>query len=89
MSEPTIAVTDGSTADHAVVAIPEPQPSGWLAWSRFSAGEPWTFAYGDISLQRDPYRCPSPLFETREAAIAAARKYMSRGGEIRVVRVAL
>ena len=86
-----IVVSQGVTSKAAEVLITEARPSGWMAWYRYSTSEYFMVAYGNFdNNQRDSYRCPYPLFPTREDAIEAARfSLRDRGGEVRVVQITL
>ncbi len=86
-----IVVSEGISSKAAEVIITEARPQGWLAWYRFSQSEYFNQACGNFdNSQRNCFRCPYPLFPTREDAIDAARQNMrERGGEIRVVQVTL
>ncbi len=86
-----IVVSQGVVSKAVEVHITEARPSGWMAWYRFSPSEYFMVAYGNFDHPaRDAFRCPYPLFPTREDAIDAARQGMlERGGEVRVVQVTL
>lgn len=86
-----IVFSDGVATKAAEVYITEARPSGWLAWYRFGPSDYFLAAYGNFDNHiRDSYRCPYPLFPTREDAIQAAREGLrERGGEVRVVQVTL
>lgn len=91
-----IEVKDGSASDAAEIVITMARPSGWMAWYSYGSpdymgGKLWTQAtlFFDAAQKRDPYRCPYPLFETRQDAIDACAKSLPNGGQIRVVRITL
>lgn len=86
-----IVVSEGISSKAAEVIITEARPQGWMAWYRFAPSEYFNQAYGNFdNSQRNYFRCPYPLFPTREDAIDAARAYLrERSGEIRVVQVTL
>jgi hypothetical protein len=87
-----IEIKDGFAESAAEVHITAARPGGWMAWYRFSSTEYFNQVYDtpSLKLDRDYYRCPYPLFPTREAAIDAARHAMhERGGEVRLVKVNL
>jgi hypothetical protein len=94
MTTPSISIKE-SDVKASEVLIPAAKSSGWMAWysiNRNSAGAHyWSQApcpY-DPGTTRDPWRCPYPLFETRDAAIESCAKSLANGGTIRVVRIDL
>lgn len=87
-----IEIKEGSVTQTAEVIIAEARPVGWMAWYRYSPTDYFSqvFDTPSIKIDRDYYRCPYPLFPTREDAIDAARYNLrERGGEVRVVRITL
>lgn len=91
-----IEVKDSTASDAAEIIITPARASGWMAW--YSSANPdhtggyyWMQGYGapDLNGKRDPYRCPYPLFETRQDAIDACAKSMPNGGQIRMVKITL
>ena len=88
----TIEIKEGQATQAAEVIITEARPSGWLAWFRFAPSDYFMQVYDtpSLKLDRDYYRCPYPLFPTKEIAIDAARHAMrERSGEVRIVKVTL
>ncbi len=87
-----INISDSAATLAQEVIITEARPSGWMAWYRFSQSDYFNQVYDHAaaSSARDYYRCPYPLFPTREDAIESARHCLrERGGEVRVVKVTL
>jgi hypothetical protein len=86
-----IEVKEGIAQKATEVLINEPKPSGWMAWYRTHPHSYFSQVYTDFDFtKRDFYKCPAPLFVSKEEAIAAARKTMgNQGGEIRLVKVEL
>jgi hypothetical protein len=71
------------------------QPSkveGYMAWT---AGQfppyYWSQAYAGVEQpgERDPYKCPYPLFPTREKALEACTKALPQGGTCKLVKIVL
>ena len=65
---------------------------GYIVWySPNPPGGPhmWTLVWPGMEQpgERDPYKCPSPLFMTREKAIEGATKSLPQGGICKVVRI--
>lgn len=88
----SIEVTEGTATDAAEVVITAARPSGWMAWYRWSPDMYWNQVYPkpEHYTQRDYYRCPMPLLETREQAIEAAQYNLNgRSGELRLVKITL
>ena len=91
-----IEVKEASACEAAEIVITMARPSGWMAWYSsaqpdYTGGVMWMQAtlFYDASNKRDPYRCPYPLFETRQEAIDACAKSLPNGGQIRVVKITL
>lgn len=87
-----IEVKEAAAEPAVEVLITEARPSGWMAWYRCGPSDYFNQVYDppSLKLDRDYYRCPYPLFPTREDAIAAGRHAMrERGGELRVVQIRL
>ena len=91
MTQNEIEIKEGIASKAAEVIVNQPKPSGWMAWYRLSPQTYFSQVYGNFDYsKRDFFKCPSPLFESREEAIAEARKTMkNEGGEIRLVKVDL
>ena len=92
----TIEVKDASENAAEEIIIKTARPSGYMAWYSsatpdYTGGQYWMQAtlFFDASNKRDPYRCPYPLFESRQEAIDACAKSMPNGGQIRVVKITL
>jgi len=91
MTQDEIQINEGTALKATEVIVNEPKPSGWMAWYRISPQAYFSQVYGDFDYsRRNFFKCPPPLFESREEAIAQARKTMkNEGGEIRLVKVEL
>ena len=86
-----IEIKEGTSQTSVEVIVNQPKPSGWMAWYRILPQAYFSQVYGNFDYsKRDFFKCPPPLFESREEAIAEARKTMkNEGGEIRLVKVEL
>lgn len=91
-----IEIKDATASDAAEIVITMAKPTGWMAWYSgaspdYTGGQYWMQAtlFVDLQNKRDPYRCPYPLFETRQEAIDACAKSLPNGGQIRVVKITL
>jgi hypothetical protein len=85
-----IEVTEGSASPPAKVLVQDAQAGGWLAWYRTNSQSTWSMVYDNNSANktRDSYRCPYPLFATKEEAIEAGKQcFYGAGGELSLVRV--
>ena len=91
MTQDEIEIKEGIASKAAEVIVNQPKPSGWMAWYKLSPQAYFSQVYGNFDYsKRDFFKCPPPLFESREEAIAEARKTMkNEGGEIRLVKVEL
>ena len=91
MTEGEFEITEGTASKVVEVVVNQAKPGGWMAWYRMSTASYFSQVYGDFDFtRRDFYKCPSPLFVSREEAVDAARKNMGNsGGEIRLVRIEL
>jgi len=72
------------------------QPSkaeGYMAFITAGQFPPhyWSQAYGALEQpgERDPYKCPYPLFPTREKALEACAKALPQGGTCKLVKIVL
>jgi hypothetical protein len=74
------------------VILPMAQAEGYMAWTT-STQPPhyWQQAYMNPTEMgnNDPYRCPYPLFPTREIAIAACARALPNGGICKIVKITL
>lgn len=74
------------------VILPAAKAEGYMAWTS-SACPPyyWSQAYMDAKDigTADPYRCPYPLFPTREKAIEACARSLPNGGTCKIVKITL
>lgn len=77
----------------AEVRIPIAKPSGWMAFYCPSSSMPpyWMQVIPEIvqGTVRDVYRCPYPLFTTKDEAVEQAMKSMSNGGTVKVFKIEL
>jgi hypothetical protein len=91
MTQDVIEIKEGTASKATEVIINQPKPSGWMAWYRMSPQAYFSQVYGDFNYsERNFFKCPYPLFESRAEAISAAQKIMrNEGGEIRLVKVEL
>ena len=69
-----------------------PKAQGWTGFCTSDLNSPqmWlqlTPTYDPIT--RDVYRCPYPLFLTRESIIAAAEKNLVNGGVLKLFKIEL
>lgn len=80
------------SAEAKEVIFPPAKAEGYMAWTT-SANPPyyWQQAYMNPTEmgQNDPYRCPYPLFPTRELAIAACARALPNGGTCKIVKITL
>jgi hypothetical protein len=71
--------------------IPQAKAEGYMAWYSPNINGPhyWSQAFGPVEPvgERDPYKCPYPLFPTREKAIEAASRTLQQGGICKIVRI--
>ena len=95
MTTPAITVVDAPPVVATEMRIPPAKASGYMAWYSTNVdvdGQHYwmqaTNAY-DALQTRDPYRCPYPLFATREEAIASCAKSLSNGGTVKIVGIDL
>ena len=86
-----IEVKEGVAQKATEIIVNQPKPNGWMAWYRMSPQAYFSQVYTNFDYaKRDFFKCPAPLFESKEEAIAEARKAMrNEGGEIRLVKVEL
>lgn len=87
-----IEIKEASATNAAEIIINQARPGGWMAWYRFGQTDFFNQVYEkpNNNMDRDYYRCPYPLFTSRDDAIDAAKYQLrGRGGEIRVVQVTL
>ena len=74
------------------VHVREATPQGYIAFVRpNNTGTYFQWVTGfEPNELRDYYRCPYPLFESKEKAMEAVKKYLSgNGGEARIIKVTL
>ena len=76
------------------VILPQAKSEGYMAWyciSNPGFSGVWTQAYPGVEPigERDQYRCPYPLFVTREKAIEACGKMLPNGGTCKIVKITL
>ena len=86
-----IELTQATAKPAQTTLISPPEAAGWLCWYRSSPTTYWSQVYEHQANQiRDYYRCPYPLFETREVAIESGRRCLgSSGGELKTVHIQL
>lgn len=91
-----IEVTELPPSAATEIVIQPAKAQGWMGWyssatGDMQGGQYWMQIYpsADAPNARDPYRCPYPLFETREAAVNAGAKALSNGGQLRIVKITL
>lgn len=85
-----IELTEGSASPPVKALVQEAQAGGWIAWYRTSPQSSWSMVYDNNCANRirDNYRCPHPLFPTKEEAIEAGKAcFYGAGGELSLVRV--
>lgn len=74
------------------IILSQAKAEGYMAWAT-STQPPhyWVQAYMNSTDmgQNDPYRCPYPLFPTRELAIAACTRSLPHGGTCKIVKIVL
>ena len=85
-----IEVTPSKTEE---LRIPYAKAQGWMAFTSIGsdpdAMQVWSQVYGLHNAERDMYRCPYPLFPTRDDAVAAAMKMLPNGGSVKLFKVEL
>lgn len=86
-----IEVTEGQATAAAQVIVTQPRPTGWMAFYRYDKTNYFSHASDpNLGTARNYFRCPYPLFETKDAAIEAAKYWLrDQGGEVRLVEVRL
>ena len=85
-----IEVQDILASPVAEVIISESRPTGCMGWYRTHPSTTFSLVYPTIDQNSDQYRCPYPLFPTREDVIEAAKRLSyGKGCELRIVRVML
>ena len=86
-----IEVSQGPTTPAQTTIIQPPQAAGWMCWYRTASTTYWSQVYDHRTNEtRDYYRCPYPLFETRELALESGRRCLgSTGGELKTVYIQL
>jgi hypothetical protein len=88
-----IEITESAAGGANEFNVPSPVAEGWLCFSTLATAAPflWTNVpvVNPTGVFSDPYRCPYPLHQSKEAAIEAAKRYMSGGGKIKLVFVSL
>lgn len=88
-----IEIKELPVAKAAEVILPNAKAQGWMAWYAPGSVESpyWMQAYPGVEQigARDPYRCPHPLFISREDALAACAKALPNGGQCRIVKIEL
>ena len=92
MTQDEIVVSESIAASSVEVHITEARPAGFMAWYRYADHEYFNHVcyLPDQSLSRDYYRCPYPMFPSKQDAIEAAKFALhGRSGEIRIVQVTL
>lgn len=85
-----IEVIEDSAEAKEIILAPA-KAEGYMAWYSSNANGPhcWNqaFEFTDSAVIRDQYRCPYPLFPTRELAIATCARYLPQGGICKLVRI--
>ena len=88
-----IEIKELPAAKAVEVILPIAKAQGWMAWAGTATGESiyWMQVHAPFepSGQRDPYRCPYPLFMSREDALSACAKALPNGGQCRIVKIEL
>jgi hypothetical protein len=86
-----IELTQGTAKPAQTTLIQPPEASGWMCWYRMSPTTSWSQVYEyRFNHIRDQYRCPYPLFETREDALESGRRCLgSSGGELKTIHIQL
>lgn len=91
----TIEIIDSPAAVASEVIVIAAKAQGWMAWyATGSIESPYWMQMFPMdnpagSRSRDHYRCPYPLFRTREDALEACEKALPNGGKCRVVKIEL
>jgi len=84
----TIKVTEGECSHIDDVLIKPPRMHGFLMFSRFNDSCPWTMCMPFYQIgTTPPVSCPSPLFQTRAAAISHAQESNTIATEIKIFEV--
>ena len=87
----SIEVLEDSVVAKEVI-FPPAIAEGYMAWTT-SSNPPhyWQQAYMNANEmgKNDPYRCPYPLFPTREMAIEACARALPNGGTCKIVKITL
>lgn len=86
-----IELTQATAKPAQTTIVQPPEPAGWMCWYRNSTTTYWSQVYDHRHNEtRDYYRCPYPLFETRELAVESGRRCLgSTGGELKTVYIQL
>lgn len=94
MTSPTIEVVE-ATPKAAEHVVPVAKAAGWLAFHSPNPNADGTHCWQQATIPYDPgyvrdmYRCPYPLFATKQDALDSCAKSLSNGGSIRLFRIEL
>jgi hypothetical protein len=71
------------------ILIPPPKPEGWLAFYRWDSSAQWSMVSAPVAATYDRFRCPWPLFPTKQEAALAGQASLPQGGTLKIVKVIL